>query len=261
MAQGIDLVCVLTPELLTLLESAPGAPEVELLCECDAVEIRYDLFRDQAIWPDLASRVLALNRESSIIGTIRLVRDGGRYPDADASKRQKAWEVICARGQHPHWIDVELEALPDSEELIDLAHGCGAEIIVSKHDFNGVPSLEEMRAWSKLALEYCAQGFKVAATSKTVGDCKPLYQLAALTKDSFEWLASFAMGDLGRASRAYSLTCGANLCYVAIGQAVAAGQISALDMIELEECILDAGSEDEVKKWLEELPLEDKKIP
>jgi 3-dehydroquinate dehydratase-1 len=159
-----------------------------------------------------------------------LQRDGGKIPDQDFALRFADWERICMAPQHPHWIDVEQILIDQLTREIDLAHAQGIRVLVSQHNFQRVPSLPRLRAQAQQARAAGAQGFKIAAMSKHVGDTTRLYSFARKECRHFEWLAAFAMGATGQASRVRSLRCGANLTYAALGKAVAPGQLTAMEM-------------------------------
>jgi len=231
MKSAPNIAGVITPELLDLLSSSPQALACTELLLCNTLEIRYDLFADKASWPLLAARVLKYHPKAVIVGTIRLARDGGKVSNADFAQRFADWESICTQAIHPHWIDLEQFHLKDFSREFALAQKQGIRMLVSQHNFQHVPSLKYLRAQAAQARAAGAHGFKIAAMSKKAGDASRLYTLARKERFHFEWLATFAMGATGQTTRVRSLHYGANLTYVALGKAVAPGQLTAIELL------------------------------
>ena len=87
------LVGLVGPEVLEAAEKDLFHPvRLDLDC-CGALEIRYDFF-DDSLWPSLSERVRNVAPGKFQIGTIRLKRDGGRFPDARAIDRPNLWQTI-----------------------------------------------------------------------------------------------------------------------------------------------------------------------
>ena len=124
------------------------------------------------------------------------------------------------------------------------------QILLSGHFFKGIPDQDALMQMVAQARKVKADGFKIAAMSKKTGDCVPLYEFAQREHKGFTWFAAFAMGQTGKASRVFSLVCGANLTYAALGHVVAPGQIEAEHMLGLLERIARARSEQDVWAWL-----------
>jgi 3-dehydroquinate dehydratase I len=229
-----------------VLESTEAAPDGEVAGNvrlCDVLEIRYDLFPDRDSWPDLARRAKTVHPSAILLGTIRLERDGGALPDSFGGRRMPFWEKIIDADERPDWLDLERFALADYASLRPRCACAGMKIIVSEHDFKGIPGIEELSASADECARLKADGFKIAAMSSSAGDCACLYAFIERRFKDFEWLSVFAMGDTGRASRLWSLACGANLTYASITEAAAPGQIPVARMKSLLKNLPDFHSE------------------
>ena len=77
------LVGLVGPEVLAAIEADSRHPVFLDIEACNALEIRYDFFSEKD-WPRLSKRVRKIAPHAMQIGTIRLVRDGGKYPDRNA---------------------------------------------------------------------------------------------------------------------------------------------------------------------------------
>jgi 3-dehydroquinate dehydratase I len=238
-----------TPVLVGVIGPAALLLDAQSLKRCTALEIRYDLF-PQSEWETLVERVRVLHPSAVVIGTIRMVGDGGNYPDNKLEERNELWAELLDYAQIPDWIDLEEQSLELTREVRLLALERKVQILVSCHDFQGIAPMDVLQQMVAKARRIKADGFKIAAMSKELGDCAPLYDLARQEHAGFTWFAAFAMAATGKASRLYSLVCGANLTYASLGDVVALGQIEAEQMENLLERVPRARSEQDVWAWL-----------
>lgn len=227
------LTGLVSASVLSEAEAFPTGKIAQGLQLCNALEIRYDLFPLQSEWPLLAQRVHVLNPAAFLLGTIRLRRDGGSIEDSLESMRLPMWGEILEARIVPHWLDLEQDCLSEFEALHAFALVRGTKILLSQHNFSTIPTIAELSGFVNDCKRVGANGFKVAAMSHVEGDCEELYRFTKEHAFEFEWFAAFGMGNTGRASRLWSLTCGANLTYGAIGDSFVAGQISVFWMQKL----------------------------
>ena len=209
------LVGLVSPETLTAAESEELHPARIDFESCDILEIRYDFF-DESEWQGLSARIRKLVPKAIQLGTIRLKRDGGTFPDARAIERPGLFEQILNASDVPEWLDLERDCLHDYDKLREIATPKGVKILISEHNFTRIPSDLEL---------------------KSEDDCTRLYKFAKRAK-GFMFIAAFGMGETGKISRIWSLKEGANLTYGSIGKAAAPGQIDvalmrkAIDRLE-----------------------------
>lgn len=222
------LVGLIGPEILEAAEKDEMHPVHLDLEACTALEIRYDFF-DEKQWPELSARVEKVAPGKLQIGTIRLKRDGGTFPDAREIERLELWTRILDAAQVPQWLDLERDCLHNYEELSKLAKG-KSELLISEHNFARIPSEQELEQLAKDVKRFGAPGLKIAAMSNDNEDCSRLYKFIRKQAKHFKMFAAFGMGDTGKVSRLWSLKEGANLTYGAIGKAHAPGQIDVSTM-------------------------------
>ena len=220
-------------EILSAVEKDTLHPVFLDFEACNALEIRYDLF-DRKCWPSLSARVRKLAPHAIQIGTIRLVRDGGEFPDREVNRRLPLWSNILGERECPDWLDLEQDCLSDFKNLKDLAELHKTKIIVSQHNFLRIPSQQELEDFARDCLRLKADGLKIAAMSNSETDCDRLYKFAHKHASEFEMFAAFGMGETGRPSRIWSLAEGANLTYGSIGKCRAPGQV---DIPKMEKAI------------------------
>lgn len=223
------LVGLVGPETLTAIEQDSLNPVFLDLQACNALEIRYDFF-EEAEWPLLSERLRKVAPHAMQIGTIRLKRDGGRFPDEKIGSRLGLWEGILQAEQVPEWLDLERDALAHMEALRKMATPRGTRILVSEHNFVRVPNDMELKTFADDLARVKADGLKIAAMSISETDCDRLYKFIKKNARHFDMFAAFGMGETGRVSRLWSLKEGANLTYGAIGKVEAPGQIDVSTM-------------------------------
>ncbi|SHI54150.1 type I 3-dehydroquinate dehydratase [Fibrobacter sp. UWP2] len=223
------LAGLVSPAILKAIEQDSLSPVFLDLQACNALEIRYDFF-EQAEWESLSARVRRVAPQAMQIGTIRLKRDGGKFPDAKAVARPELWEKILEADEAPEWLDLERDCLAQFADLKAMAKPRGTKILVSEHNFIRIPNDMVLKTLVDDLRRVKADGLKIAAMSNSEDDCDRLYKFTKKNNKYFDLFAAFAMGDTGRTSRLWSLKEGANLTYGAIEAAEAPGQIDVMTM-------------------------------
>lgn len=223
------LVGLVGPDVLSAIEEDSLNPVFLDLQACNALEIRYDFF-EQSQWPGLSARLRKVAPHAMQIGTIRLHRDGGKFPDREAVARPALWQGILEAAEVPEWIDLERDCLSQFAGLKKAASARGTRILVSEHNFVRIPGDQELKILVDDARRVKADGLKIAAMSNSATDCDRLYKFTKKFSKHFELFAAFGMGETGRVSRLWSLKEGANLTYAAIDSVEAPGQIDVQTM-------------------------------
>lgn len=243
------LVGLVSPEVISAIESDPMHPVFLDLQACSALEIRYDFF-EEAFWPGLSARVRKVAPHAMQIGTIRLKRDGGAFQDACAGDRLPLWKNILEAEQVPDWLDLEQDCLYNYEFLDKLTQKRGVKILVSQHNFLRVPTALELRDFARDVARMGAPGLKIAAMCNEEEDCERLYDFCQKFGGDFELFAAFGMGACGRVSRIWSLKEGANLTYGSMGRSAAPGLIEVSTMARALEKLPNFNSRFEIATFL-----------
>jgi 3-dehydroquinate dehydratase/shikimate dehydrogenase len=177
----------------------------------DLVELRLDSVAD----PDVAAALAG--RTTPVVVTCRPEWEGGAFKDSEAERRRI---LECAIQQGAEYVDVEFKA-GFASELIAMTGG--RRIVLSTHDFEGVPSdlIERVRTMRAARAEIV----KVAVMAHSLSDNLHLLQLERAANTVL-----IGMGRSGAPTRVLAAHFHSHWSYA--GDGVAPGQISAPRMLE-----------------------------
>lgn len=181
--------------------------------DVDLVELRLDSVRD----PDVQA---ALNgRKCPVIITCRSIRDGGLFRGSEEERRQLLLEAVESGADY-----VDMEWNRGFESAVKSR--AGRNIVLSMHDFQGVPNdlhdqYRSMRAMGAAVV-------KVAVTATRLCDLLPLLEIGH-TATGQERVVLIGMGMPGLASRILASRFGSDWTYA--GNA-APGQVGLEQMLE-----------------------------
>ncbi|MBN1789475.1 MAG: type I 3-dehydroquinate dehydratase [Bacteroidales bacterium] len=123
------------------------------------------------------------------------------------------------------YVDIEYEASPEyKNDLIDFAHKHQCDVIISYHNYDKTPDLEELE---EIVRSCYAQGADLAKIATHVNVNRDNSKILSLYKAPGR-LVAIGMGDLGRISRIVAPFMGAEFTYASLSEseATAPGQIS-----------------------------------
>ena len=194
----------------------------------DAVELRMDLAEDPL--GDLA----AYEGDLPVLATNRVEWEGGRAPDDDARLDDL---VEAAAFDAVEAIDVELEAMRrgTAASVPDRVDD-GVTIVASVHDFDRTPSVGDLRELARQTTAYGDVG-KVVPTAESVDDVPRLLSVKREFSAQGRPIATMAMGEPGRHSRAVAPIYGSRIGYAPVdpADATAPGQYDVATLAELVE--------------------------
>lgn len=201
------------------LDAEPAARE-----HADCVEFRMDL-AEQPL--DALGRY---DGELPLLVTNRVAGEGGETPEGP--DRLDALETAVQYG-HVAAVDIELEAIQaqqqsgadgvggagfqncDPTRVIETAREQGVSVIVSTHDFEGTPNPGELRELLRQAAEF-GDVAKLAVTATTRGEVLDLLSVTHELSAAGMRVATMAMGEPGRHSRAVAPLYGSRIGYAPI---------------------------------------------
>ncbi|AHG03146.1 3-dehydroquinate dehydratase [Halobacterium sp. DL1] len=191
----------------------------------DAVEFRMDLASDPLEALD------DYDGDLPLIATNRPEWEGGEAEDSgriDALSEASRMDCVDA-------VDIELAALTDDgAEALAAARSTETTTIVSAHDFEGTPDLSDL---AETLGEACSLGDvgKLAVTAEERGDALDLLRVTHEYSAAGMTVATMAMGEAGRHTRAVAPLYGSSIGYAPVDaeDATAPGQYDAATLREL----------------------------
>jgi 3-dehydroquinate dehydratase-1 len=143
--------------------------------------------------------------------------EGGEAPDTEerleALETAVEYDAVTA-------VDVELGALVGdgehhAESVVESARGNEATVVVSRHNFDRTPSQGRIEEWLTRACKHGDVG-KVATTATDPGDVLALLNATQSMTSRGHTVATMAMGEAGRHSRAVAPLYGSKIGYAPV---------------------------------------------
>ncbi|MFP8888943.1 type I 3-dehydroquinate dehydratase [Natrialbaceae archaeon A-CW2] len=191
--------------------------EPQARAHADCLEFRMDLAEDPlAALEDYAG-------ELPILATNRAEWEGGEAPDAGR------FEALAeaARIDAVEAIDVELHSIleGDADGVLAVADETDVAVIASSHDFEGTPSRPELVRTLTEAGKY-ADVAKLAVTAESKADTLAVLSATEQLTVHGDRVATMAMGEVGRHTRAVAPIYGSKIGYAPVdpANATAPGQ-------------------------------------
>ncbi|MBN1443443.1 MAG: type I 3-dehydroquinate dehydratase [Planctomycetes bacterium] len=186
------------------------------------IELRADLFAGAGEAIQALSRLREERPGLPVLFTLRLAAQGGGYRGGDA-ERLAVYRLALDAGA----------ALLDAEWGSEAARSLlreDAPLVLSHHDFTGMPAPEELRGITSEMESSRPAAVKVVPTARTLLDGALMLRWLEEREASAPARVGFAMGARGAASRILSIARGAPYTYGSLAGAVAPGQISAAEL-------------------------------
>jgi 3-dehydroquinate dehydratase / shikimate dehydrogenase len=204
------LLCVTVTATTTaeLREKRDAVPDADL------IELRLDSVSD----PNVAGALAA--RRRPVIVTCRPVHEGGQFTGSEEERRRILADAISLGAEY---VDIEWQARFD--DLI--AQTGGRRIVLSMHDFDGVPA--DLSARVQAMRSTGAEIVKVAVKTASLRDCINLLDLGTHAGHQ-TGLVVIGMGDPGLITRVLAGRFGSMWTYA--GALCEVGQISAQALLK-----------------------------
>ena len=202
----------------------------------DIVEWRADFYweedglKDFSLIMSTAKKLRIFLEDIPLIFTIRSAEEGG-----NAKVTLEVYESIIreiSKKSFADAIDIEIFKFSGQEErlerLVDDVRKSGLTIIMSNHDFEKTPSIEEMMKRLQMMEAAGADLAKLAVMPRERQDVMDLMNATFLADQTLEIpLITMSMGELGKPSRVSGSVTGSCLTFSAKGKSLSApGQIS-----------------------------------
>lgn len=148
-----------------------------------------------------------------------------RTTDGDYHRAERLLTLAVKAGAR--YVDLEIEApKPVSKRIASACAEWGTTLIRSYHDFEGTPSMDDLKAIVDKCRHHDGEVVKVVTTANSEEDSRTVTGLYKYY--TAESLVAFAMGEKGRESRLECLRRGAPFSYAALStdEATAPGQMT-----------------------------------
>jgi 3-dehydroquinate dehydratase/shikimate dehydrogenase len=186
----------------------------DAVADADVIELRLDSVSDPSAAGALAGR------RRPVIVTCRPAWEGGSFTGSEEARKQILADAIALGAEY-----VDLEWAARFDDLI--AQAAGRRIVLSSHDFQGVPA--DLTARVHAMRSTGAEIIKVAATMTSLSDCVPLLDLGAQSGRQ-SGLVLIGLGEYGLATRVLAGRFGSVWTYA--GSLREIGQISAQTLLK-----------------------------
>lgn len=190
---------------------------------CEVVEVRLDRLAASPKEWDLAIRKIE-SAGYPVIATIRIPEEGGDWSHPEEERLalfERALDCSAC-------IDIELRSalLP---ELAERAKDCNKALIISHHDYDRTPALDELKAVFERAAAFSNAVVKIAVRVHAAEDLELLTSFLEQFSGQSP-LCLIGMGDLGQPTRLEFPRRGSCLAYGHIDGATAPGQLSCREL-------------------------------
>ncbi len=191
-------------------DSLHSATPESLTLECDIAEIRLDLFHQE--FAEQGPELWAHLQGFPLLFTARCHSEGSPFQLSTETRKSLLLSALPAATL----IDIEAANITEMAELITEINTKGIPWIASFHNFERLPTLDELIPRSTLAKQAGASVFKFAARLHHVDDLATLAELQ--THDFGLPTSSMGMGSLAPDSRLLCAKNGSVLNYGFIGK-------------------------------------------
>ncbi|XP_076930014.1 bifunctional 3-dehydroquinate dehydratase/shikimate dehydrogenase, chloroplastic-like [Bidens hawaiensis] len=212
-------------QMLTLMNLAKSSG-------ADLVEIRFDSLSSSSSSSSSVKEDIQTLIASSPLPTLFTHRpkwEGGQY-DGDEQSRLSALQLAMELGADH--IDVELQAVDDFKTLTGGSKPAKCKLIVSSHNYQNTPSLEDLNNLVNKMQSTGADIVKIATTAVDITDVARVFHI---TSQSQVPIISMAMGERGLISRLLSPKYGGYLTFGTVerGKESAPGQPTIQDLLDV----------------------------
>ncbi len=234
---ALGRTAVVTGEFVLAASTADLTVEPTARPHADVVEYRLDLASDR-------DTLRAYDGTLPLLVTNRVEREGGEAVDTPA--RLDALETAVEQPAVAA-VDVELSAVRDgaASRVVEHAREHGVAVVVSVHDFERTPGRARMRDLLRAASEH-GDVAKLAVTARGRGDVLDLLAVTHELTSTGTPVATMAMGEAGRHSRAVTPLYGSRIGYAPVdpADATAPGQYDLETLRALVDRLRGAGETD-----------------
>lgn len=193
----------------------------------DVIELRIDYLQQ----PDINELVSQVN--TPVLCTARAQWEEGRFIGDEKSRLELLCSCVDAGTSY---IDIELNSPKSSIEILRRKiDKSSIQLIISQHDFQKTPSIDELIEKVERMREAGADIGKLITTAHTSNDVMTMLSVLQFANTKNFPIIGFCMGDAGGVSRVITCEFGGYMTYCCKDTltATAPGQIDAKTMVEI----------------------------
>lgn len=193
-----------------------AAEDVSAVDDADLIEVRLDLISGNRLE---AIKAIKKATTKPIIATNRLKAEGGAFEGSE----EERCELLIQAAKYADYVDIELRA----ETRDELIKRINKPVIVSYHNFQGMPDQMEMKA---ILNEMKKTGAAIAKIAVIPATLKDNLRLLDFLLEADMPLCVISMGKLGRHFRVVAHLYGSILTYGYVSEIMAPGQMSVTEL-------------------------------
>lgn len=202
-------------------------------CKIDIAEFRADYYQDLKDYEKLKDLLGDIHNRFKdagikILFTIRSFKEGGEKLDF-ISPSVNEINLFVVENVLADMVDVEyFSDNASAEKVIKAAKKNKIDVVLSSHDFDKTPSVDEMLERYNGMYERKADIIKLAVMPHSEQDVNNLLEAVSTTYDKYSdvKVVGISMGELGRRTRIEGYKYGSYLTFAIIDKASAPGQVS-----------------------------------
>lgn len=206
----------------------------------DLAELRADFFEDYKDISLLCQMLYKLRGTLEDMPLLFTFRTGAEGGNAEISLEEyKALMTTVLRLDVTDIVDLELFTIKDrAEDLIELAHCNGVHVLLSNHDFEKTPDVEEIKSIFTEMHELHGDILKAAYMPRCEDDVENLRRAALITEAVKEnvTIVAISMGEMGKRSRMEPEAFASSMTFGVAGKASAPGQIGVDELADIFSC-------------------------
>ncbi len=222
--EGPGRICIPVAET-TMKDAIKAVKEADRFA--DLIELRMDYLRN----PGLG--ILLKDRQKPVIVTNRRKEEGGKYR---VNERRRVGMLEEAIDLGVDFVDVEIGTERSLLQKL-ITNKNATQAILSFHDFQGTPSLKELRRIFDRMIRCGADIVKIVTFAKFWEDNLLILSLIPYARERGQEIVAFCMGEKGRMSRIFAPLGGAVWTYAALNKhrTSAPGQLTVQELKKIWE--------------------------
>lgn len=205
----------------------------------DIIELRIDFYQDIHDLQKVQDLLMQIRNQTKkpLLLTYRSAREGGQIQLSD-----EAYLAIIKTACQSQCIDmIDVELMSGNVlvcQMVDIAHQNHVKVLMSYHDFEQTPKIQEMKQYLENMEILGADLCKIAVMPHRYQDVIDLLNITMeMSHRLSRPIVTMSMGSIGKISRIVGELTGSAMTFASVNQASAPGQMEVEDLQKLLEVI------------------------